>query len=128
VPVLQQARGETVEGLLRDGAHHLVEALGRDQRFLRLMFVEMVEFDGVHLGELYQRLFPQVTSFMERLDRARGRLRPLPPAAVVRAYFGLVFSYAIFEMTLADTPIAGAPETLDRLVDILCYGLLEERA
>jgi AcrR family transcriptional regulator len=126
VPVLQAAQGETVEALLRDGAHQLVQALGRDQRFLRLMFVEMVEFDGVHLGELYAQLFPQVALFMERLGRARGRLAPHPPAAVVRAYFGLVFSYAIFEMTLAETPIAGDPETLDRLVDILCHGLLVE--
>jgi hypothetical protein len=80
----------------------------------------------VHLGELYQLLFPQVTLFMERLDRARGQLRLYPPPAVVRAYFGLVFSYSIFEMTLAETPIAGDPETLDRLVDILCHGLLAE--
>jgi hypothetical protein len=29
-------------------------------------------------------------------------------------------------MTLAETPIAGDPETLDRLVDILCHGLLVE--
>jgi AcrR family transcriptional regulator len=124
VPVLQQARGETAEGLLRDGAHHLVESLGRDQRLLRLMFVEMVEFDGAHLGELYQQLFPQIALFMDRLNQARGRLRPYPPAAVVRAYFGLIFSYAMFELTLSTTPIAGDAEMLDRLIDILCYGLL----
>ena len=126
VPVLQRAEGETAEGLLRDGAHRLVRALGRDQRFLRLMFIEMVELDGVHLGELYQQLFPQVALFVARLAQARGRLKPHPPAAVIRAYFGLIFSYAIFEMTLAGTPIAGDPATLDRLVDILCHGLLVE--
>jgi AcrR family transcriptional regulator len=126
VPVLQQARGETAEDLLRDGAHHLIEALGRDQRLLRLMFVEMVEFDGVHLGELYQQLFPQITLFMDRLGRARGRVKPYPPMAVVRAYFGLIFSYAMFELTLAGSPAAGDRATLDRLIDILCYGLLAD--
>lgn len=124
IPLLAEAEGLTAEALLRDGARRLAAVVGPDTRLLNLMFIEQVEFGGRHIPQLFDDLFPLVQAFAQELVRAHGDLRPLPPLAIVRGYFGLIFSHALLELLLADTPIAGDKEIMDQLMDIFLHGVL----
>lgn len=44
---------------------------------------------------------------------------------ILRGYLGLIFSHALVDMLLAETPIAAEVGTLDKLMDIFLHGVLE---
>ena len=44
---------------------------------------------------------------------------------ILRGYLGLIFSHALVDMLLAETPIAAEVGTLDELMDIFLHGVLE---
>jgi AcrR family transcriptional regulator len=124
VPLLVEAEGRTAEELLRDGARRMAAVLGPDRRLLNLMFIEQVEFGGRHIPQLFDELFPPARAFARKVVQAGRGLRPLPPLAILRGYFGLIFSYAMLELLLADTPIKGDGEVVDQLMDIFLHGVL----
>ena len=127
LPAIQAARGETADALMRDAAHHIVEAIGAKEDLLNLMFIELVEFNGRHFQDLIPVLIPQFIQIGQRFSQMQGSLRPLPPLEIVRSFFGLFFSYFMTEMILgSQAKLLFTPQTLDHFVDIYLYGILAE--
>ena len=126
IPLLQEAEGRTAEELIRDGAHRMAAAMGENQAVLRLVFVEMVEFDGRHIAQLFDDLFPGAAAFIQRLAQVPGNLRPHSPTAILRGFFGLLFSHVVLEMLLVNTPLGNGEQILDELLDIFLHGVLSE--
>jgi len=126
LPALQTAQGDTAEGLVRDAATRMVEILGERHDVLNMMFVELVEFEGKHVAQLFEIFFPPLMEFAGRLNEARGPLRPIPLPIILRAFIGLFFSYFITEMLigsqLSPELKAGA---FDHFVDIYLRGILD---
>ncbi len=130
LPTLTQLEGETFEQLLRAAAHRFISVLEDDPQSLNpvfnLMFIELVEFEGRHLPELVETFAPHMFAFAQRLMATEGRLRPLSPLILLRSFVGLVFTHHLFNRLLAHTPVVlDEPGSLDALLDILLYGLLE---
>jgi hypothetical protein len=50
LPVISAAPGDTAEAFIRNAAQAFVDELGRRPDFLRLMFIEIVEFNTNHAG------------------------------------------------------------------------------
>jgi AcrR family transcriptional regulator len=127
VPAMMAAQGENIETLLRDAAHRMVAALNDRLDFLNLMFIEMVEFNGRHIPQLFQIIFPQVMEFAQRLMQEREELRPIPLPILLRAFIGLFFSYTLTEILMAkQMPPEMSENALDRFVDIYLYGVLKD--
>ncbi len=126
-PALEAAQGGNVEELVRDAARRMIESLGERPDFLNLMFIELVEFKGKHLPQLFHHSFPGVMTFVQRLLSLEGRLRPIPLPIVVRAFVGLFFSYYITELLLAQQMLPEMKQNaLDHFVDIFLYGILSD--
>src|SRR5512139_1800471 len=53
IPALQAAQGDTIEELVRDAAQRLIAALNDKPDFLNLIFIELVEFEGRHVPQLF---------------------------------------------------------------------------
>jgi AcrR family transcriptional regulator len=128
LPALKQAQGDTVEALIRAAARAMLDSLKGRPAFLNLMFIELVEFNGVHTRRLFELIYPQVAEFVVRLNRVSGGLRQIPLPTFMRAFIGLFFSYYITEKLL-NSPIAQqiypGDKTFDEFVDILLYGIVE---
>ena len=125
LPALGKARGDSLEGFLRDAAVHIQDALGRRPDFLKLMFIEIVEFNGRHMPQLFDLIFPQAIGLLPRFLEAGGPLRPIPLPVVFRAFLGLFFSYFITELLLTDELRRSfPPDTLDQFVEIFLHGIL----
>jgi hypothetical protein len=62
---------------------------------MRLLLIELLEFQGRHARHLADEFLPPVLTFVNRLQLAPGGLRPLDPTIVARAFLGLLMSYAI---------------------------------
>jgi AcrR family transcriptional regulator len=127
LPAILAARGETVEERLRDAAKRMVAAMGGRPDFLNLMFIELVEFNGAHLTELFQRIFPQMMGFAQRFLLDPENLRPIPLPILLRAFIGLFFSYVMTELILGNyMPDEMKAQSLDHFVDIFLYGIVKQ--
>jgi AcrR family transcriptional regulator len=127
LPALEAAQGETVEEFIRDAAHRLVSNFGERMDFLNLMFIELVEFKGQHLTDLFQTFFPRALTLTQRFLQGRKEMRDIPLPILLRAFIGLFFSYVMTEILIGQNlPVAMQENALDYFVDIFLYGVLAE--
>lgn len=127
LPVLQSSTGDTFEEFVRNGAHAMVAELGRRPDFIKLIFIEMIEFKGSHVPHLFQIIFPQIQSLLERFKTPDSRLRDIPLPAVMRIFIGLFFSYYIIETMVGNNQIPGfqGEVAVDQFIDIFLHGILK---
>ena len=128
IPVLKTAQGETVEELVQDAARRMVALLGGERTdFLNLMFIELVEFRGQHVPQLFTIMFPEVLAFAQRFVTGKDELRSIPLPVVVRAFIGLFFSYIITDILLEkQMPPEMEQNALDYFIDIYLHGILKD--
>ena len=125
IPLLQAAAGETIEDFVRNAAKSMVDELGRRPDFIKLMFIEMVEFNGRDFPKMFEVVFPQILPLIQRFQTGQDNLRSIPPFILFRAFLGLFFSFYMTEFLLAGTPAAAMQENaLDHFVDIFLHGIL----
>lgn len=126
VPLLAVADGDTVEDFVHNAAHAMVDALGHHPDFLNLMLIEIVEFKGTHIPELFETLMPQIMEIGLRFDRFTGQVRSIPVPLLMRAFLGMFFSYYITQLLLTGVmPSVTQEDSLDTFVDIFLNGVKE---
>jgi AcrR family transcriptional regulator len=128
LPALLSAPGDSVEELVQNAADRLLKALDNRPDFLNLMFIEIVEFNSTHMAQLFTTLLPQALQVVQRFQQVgRERLRPIPPAMLIRSFLGLFFSYYITEKIIAPrAPTELVENAMDHFVDIYLHGILFE--
>ena len=125
IPALQDAQGETVEEFVQDAANRLVSKLDDRLDFLKLMFIELVEFNGQHIPQIFDIFFPEVLEFTRRFTSDRSELRNIPAPILVRAFIGMFFSYFMTEILIGQfLPPEMNENTLDHFIDIYLNGIL----
>jgi len=125
LPLLKSAPGDTVEEFVRNAAKSMVAELGRRPDFIKLMFVELVEFEGSHLPKMFTTVFPLVLPLVKRFSGHKKELRNIPPFVLFRAFLGLFFSYFMTELMLANTPmVLQYKNSLDSFVEIFLHGVV----
>jgi AcrR family transcriptional regulator len=125
LPILEQAQGDTPETLVRNAALRMLHALQARPHFLKLLFVELVEFKGIHLVELMNQVFLRGTMLIEGFLDENPTLRPLPAPILLRSFLGLFVFYYFGELMLDPS---GSPmfnqETFEHFIDIYLHGIL----
>lgn len=125
LPAMSAAQGETIEQFVRDAAARMVEALGENQDFLNLTFIELVEFKGRHIPLLFGSIFPRLLEFARRMVAGQGELRLIPIPILLRAFLGLFFSFYMTELLIGkQLPDDMQQNALDHFVDIFLHGIL----
>ena len=128
LPLLQAAPGDTVEEFVRNAARSMLAELGRRPDFIKLMFVELVEFNGRNIPRVFMVVYPQILPLIQRFQNNPDDVRPIPPVVLFRAFLGLFFSYYMTEFLLAGTPVALLQEdALEHFVDIFLHGILVDK-
>ena len=127
LPLMSTAPGSTLEEFVREAAKQMVEGVGERLEFINLIFIELVEFKGEHLAQIFNIFFPRIMEFAQRIIQSDGELRPIPLPVLVRAYIGLFFSYILTELLLSkQLPPEMEQDALDHFVDIFLHGILVE--
>ena len=122
---LQAAQGSDAEGLLLDALRRMEQAVSGLYPNMRLLFVELLEFQGRHAIDLSGVLLPDVRAFVERLATLDEGVRRRPPMIVARAILGLFMSNAITQVFFRQAPgLEAGPDDLQRLGEVLLHGLL----
>ncbi len=125
LPALSEAGGDTIEEFLTEGARRMLQALDREPGFLKLMFIEIVEFNSKHIPALIEEILPRLLSFAQSIPLRKGRLRPFPLPVVVRSFAGMFFSYYLVEMLIwKHLPPAMRTDCFQDVVDIYLHGVI----
>jgi AcrR family transcriptional regulator len=125
IPAMQSAQGETVEEFVKDAAHRLVSNLDERLDFLKLMFIELVEFNGQHIPQIFKTFYPDVLEFAQRFAKNQRELRSIPAPILVRVFLGMFFSFFITELLIGQfLPDEMNENTLDHFVEIYLHGVL----
>ena len=129
-PRLENVEGETIEAFLANAAQQFLSALAERPTLLNIFMIELLEFEGAHLPELFAVLWPKVQLFTARLVALDTRLRPLPPLTIVRLFLGTVVGFYITGGILSKLPLPQGQQigTVDDLVTVLLHGLLVQTA
>ena len=125
LPLLGDVQGVTVVEFVRDAAARLLDGLGHRPDMLKLMFIELVEFNGKHVPGLLQSALPEIARLGGVFAGKTGALRPLPGPLLARSFIGLFFSYyvtALFLPPAAQQP--GDTDAFDTFVEIYLHGIL----
>jgi AcrR family transcriptional regulator len=125
-PALMAARGDTVEGFLKNAVERMAAAVAGRPGFLNLMFIEVVEFKNVHTRDLFIQLFPLGLQIVANLkQRGLEQLRPMPEPMIVRSFLGLFFGYFLTEIVFASVaPAEFSENAMDHFINIYLHGLL----
>ena len=125
LPALAEVKGETVEDFLRQGARRMIQVLGQQPGFLRLMLIEIVEFDGRHTPALFNEVIPRLVDFAQSVVKRKGKLRPYSLPVLIRSFAGLFISYYISEIMIWKyLPKNLQTDCLDDFVEIYLHGVL----
>lgn len=125
LPILLETPADDIESFVRTAARTMVEELGKRPDFIKLMFIEIVEFNGRNMSRVMDTVLPQVLPLIARFARVKRLLKDIPPFVFFRAFLGLFFSYYMTELLLAETPIARTQgNALDHFVEIFLHGVL----
>lgn len=122
-----EAPGETAEEFLRNAFKITVSELGGNPVYIKLMLIEMVEFNGRHGAVMLKEIAPKVLPMFEQMLKVRKGLRISNPALFLRSFFGMIISYFITEMVIANSVISKLmpKDAADAYVDIFLHGILK---
>lgn len=130
LPLILAAQGDTAEELIRNAARALVTELGSRPELLKLIFIELVEFNGKHVSNIIREIAPKLFPMFEKMVKVRKNLRKLPPPILVRSFLGMFFSFYITELFIKDSIVGKLmpKNSFDLFVDIYLHGVIKEPA
>jgi AcrR family transcriptional regulator len=127
LPILLTVEGETAEEFFSNAFRIIIAELGKQPEFINLMFIELVEFKGKHGAVMLREIAPKILPVFEKIVKSRKGLRVTNPAALIRSFFGMVISYFITEMIIANSVISKLmpKNSTDVYIDIFLNGVLK---
>ena len=129
LPIILEAEGNTVDEFAHNVMHIIMDELGDDPHYVNLMLIEVVEFKGKHGATLLKDLAPRALPIFERLIKSKKEFRVTNPAMLMRAFFGMILSYYLTGMLVADSVVSHLMpvNSADAYVDIFLHGVLEAK-
>ena len=126
LPILVTTPKDEIETFVRKAAKAMVAELGKRPDFIKLMLIEMVEFNGRNVPNMLNHVLPQVLPLIGNFNK--NKFRSIPPFVFFRAFLGLFFSYYITELLLANTPAAIlTANSLDHFIEIFLHGVMADK-
>jgi len=125
LPVLVNTPANNVESFVRTAAHTMINELGKRPDFIKLMFIEIVEFNGRNMPHMLDQVLPQVLPLIKKFNKNKKVLRKMSPFIFFRVFLGLFISYYMTELLLANTPVTWVQgNALDDFIEIFLHGVM----
>lgn len=127
LPLVLEAQGETTEEFLRNAFKIAINELANDPAYMKIMLIEIVEFNGKHGAPMLKEIAPKVLPIFEQMLRVRKGLRVSNPAMFLRSFFGVIFSYSITELLVSNSLISKLmpKDAADTYIELYLHGILK---
>ena len=124
--IIQSTPGETLESFAQNAARSLIEEMDRRPGFLKLIFIELIEFQSAHLPHLFQTIYPQLSPILQRFSERRDELRDLPLPVILLSFMGTFFSYFVIKQMATTSSVFNLESnTLELYMDIYLHGIID---
>jgi AcrR family transcriptional regulator len=125
-PILHAAPGDTAEEFLANAARIIEAEMGRRPDFMKLMFIEIVEFSGKHFAKLIEIILPLAMSILQRFSDPNSGVRAIPPLLIMRTFLGTIIGFYVTGLLMSDpsVPAEIRDVRLGDFVDIFLHGIL----
>lgn len=127
LPIVQSAPGNSTEEFVRNSARAVQEEMSRNPDFIKLMFIEIVEFHGKHFPKLYEIIFPQILPLLQRFAAPGSGVREMPFLRLIRAFMGIIIAFYATEFLMSQPGLP--PELrnmrLEDFMDIFLFGIMK---
>lgn len=122
---LENSQGSNAEELARTAARRLVTQLNTRPDLIKLVFIDVVEFQGKHLRLAWPQVAPGMEKFALKLKRDPSALRPISNDGLLRAFFGLFYTFHMTEMLLGKPPDPDSQTAaLQELTEVYLHGIM----
>jgi len=130
LPAIVEAEGETVEEFFHNAAQIVMKELKSQPYYIRLMLIEIVEFNGKHGASLIKEIAPKSLPIFEKIIKSRKSLRVTNPALLLRSFIGMILSYMITDIIISNSILQKLmpKNAMDTYVDIYLHGILKAEA
>jgi AcrR family transcriptional regulator len=127
LPAIIAAEGDTVEKFLHNAAQIVMKELKSQPYYIKLMLIEIVEFNGKHGSMLMKEIVPKALPIFEKIVKSRKNLRVTHPALLLRSFIGMIMSYMLTEIIISNSILQKLmpKNTADAYVDIYLHGILK---
>jgi AcrR family transcriptional regulator len=128
LPLILAVEGETAEEFFGSAFRIVIGELGKQPEFINLMFIELVEFKGRHGSVMLREIAPRVLPVFEKAVKNMRGLRVTHPAVLMRSFFGMIISYFVTEMIIANSVVSKLmpKNSTDHYIEIFLKGILKE--
>ncbi|MEI7987447.1 MAG: TetR/AcrR family transcriptional regulator [Chloroflexota bacterium] len=125
LPALAAVSGEDVEIFMRNAIYQIMTLLDKKPGFLQLMFIEAVEFNGIHIREIFQMVYPMGVNIAQSLQENNLKMRNIPPLLLMRLMIGFIFSFYLTDVLIAPaSPQSFRENALDTFIDVYLHGII----
>ncbi|MCG2786874.1 MAG: TetR/AcrR family transcriptional regulator [Anaerolineae bacterium] len=131
LPVLQETPGKTTEEFIRNASRLVQEKMGHHPDFIKLMFIEIVEFEGRHFPKVLETIFPLAYPLIERFTvPGSGVRQDMSTPKLIRAFIGSIMAFYLTDFLVGDASVPPGIRDmrLDDFMEIFMYGILEGRS
>jgi len=130
LPIVLAAESDNLEGFLANAMQVVIKELGSETYYMKLMLIELIEFNGKHGSTLLKFIAPEILPVFERLVKSRKDLRVTNPAMLMRSFFGMILSYFLTGMLMSGSMLEKLlpKNPIDVKVDIMLHGILKSEA
>jgi len=127
LPLVLQAKGDNVEDFLNNAMRVAMTELGKEPYYIKLMMIELIEFNGKHGTALIKEIAPRVLPVFEQIIKARKNLRVTNPVMLMRIFFGMVLSYFMTDLIMSNSMVGKLmpKNPRDVYVDAILHGVLK---
>ena len=127
LPLILAAEGETMDEFLGNAARVVINELTSQPYYVKLLLIEIAEFNGAHGASLIKEIAPKILPVFEKLVKSRKDLRVTHPAILMRSFIGMVMSYMFTEIVISNSILNKLmpKNALDAYVDIYLHGVLK---
>jgi len=127
IPIVEQASGDTIEEIFLDAARAIQFEMGNRPDFIKLMFIELVEFNGRHFPKLFEKVFPQVLPILQHVSAPGSGLRDIPMPMLMRTFMGSIVAFFVTEFLMSDEALPSELRnvSLEDTIDIYLHGILQ---
>ena len=128
LPLILEAEGDTMEDFLSHAASVVIKELTSQPYYLKLMLIEIAEFNGVHGATLIKEIGPKLLPVFERIIKTRKNLRITNPALLMRSFLGMFISYMVTDMLISNSMLNKLmpKNPIDAYVDVYMHGIIKE--
>lgn len=127
LPLILEVEGETMDDFLGHAARVVIKELTSQPYYIKLMMIEIAEFNGAHGAILIKEIAPKLLPVFERIIKTRKKLRVSNPALLMRTFIGMVVSYMITDMLISNSMLNKLmpKNPIDAYVDVYMYGIVK---